>query len=103
MRGDEPLCRDADARVEIAASRLTNQELIMIKELCDCPDNQMHGWDITGTVLSVYEMAISRLLNKQIIILAGYFEKGYPGYKLTPLGRMVANYVLLHNSPARHA
>ena len=31
-----------------------------------------------------------RLLDKQLIVLAGKFEKGFPGYQTTQLGRVVA-------------
>lgn len=39
-------------------------------------------------------MALARLLDKQIIKLGGQFEKGFPGYHLTPLGRLVTKHVL---------
>jgi hypothetical protein len=80
----------ADARVKIAVASLSNQEIEIISELAELPKDQARGWEISGTVLSVYEAAIMRLLDKRLIILAGKFQKGFPGYQLTQLGRVVA-------------
>ena len=80
----------ADARIKLAVASLTNHEIKLLSELAELPEGQVRGWDVGGTVLSVYEAAIMRLLDKQLIILAGKFDKGYPGYSPTRLGRVVA-------------
>ncbi len=79
-----------DARIQMALSSLGNSELKLLLELSLVPENQARGWDIGGTVLSVYEAAIGRLLDKSIVRAVGRFDKGYPAYQLTALGRQVA-------------
>jgi hypothetical protein len=79
-----------DARVKLAVASLSNQEVELLSQLAELPEGQVRGWDVGGTVLSVYEAAIMRLLDKRLITLVGRFEKGFPGYQPTPLGRIVA-------------
>lgn len=79
-----------DARVQLAIESLSGQEIKMLSELIDLQPDQSRSWEIGGTVLSVYEAAIMRLLDKRLIKLTGKFEKGFPGYQLTYLGRVVA-------------
>jgi len=79
-----------DARVKLAVSSLSNQEIELLSQLAELSEDQVRGWDVGGTVLSVYEAAIMRLLDKRLITLVGKFEKGYPGYQPTQLGRIVA-------------
>jgi hypothetical protein len=80
----------SDARVKLAVASLSNQEVDLLSQLAELPEGQARGWNVGGTVLSVYEAAIMRLLDKRLITLAGRFEKGFTGYQLTPLGRIVA-------------
>jgi len=79
-----------DARVKQTLTGLSNQELRILKELNGLGPNEVRGWNITGSVLSVYEMALCRLLDKGIIRMEGEFDAGYPGYSLTELGRIAA-------------
>jgi hypothetical protein len=79
-----------DARVLMATASLTDQEVKLLSDLASHPLGTVRGWNPGGTVLSVYEHAISRLLDKGVIELAGRFPEGYPGYRLTPLGHYVA-------------
>lgn len=79
-----------DARVKLAVASLSNQEIELLSQLAELPEGQARGWDAGGTVLSVYEAAIMRLLDKRLITLVGKFEKGFPGYQPTQLGRIVA-------------
>jgi len=79
-----------DARVRTCLGQLSNQEVLILQGLLDLPINGVRGWDISGTVFSVYEAGLMHLLEKNLIQLMGLFEKGYPGYQLTPLGRIVA-------------
>jgi len=79
-----------DARVRLAVSSLSDQEIKLLSGFADLQPGQVSGWNIGGTVLSVYEAAIMRLLDRRLIILAGKFEEGFPGYEPTQLGRIVA-------------
>jgi hypothetical protein len=83
----------ADARVRLAVASLSNQELILLSELEATPEDQIRGWNVGGTVLSTYEAAVMRLLDKRLVTLAGQFPEGYAGYRLTQLGRVVAEHV----------
>lgn len=80
-----------DARVTLAVAALTNKELDILLEMADDPAGRARGWDVSGSVLSVYEHALSRLLDKGVITVTARFPAGFPGYSLTPLGRHVAN------------
>jgi hypothetical protein len=86
-------CYVADARVKLAIASLSNQELILLSELEATPEDQIRGWNVGGTVLSTFEAAIMRLLDKRLVTLVGQFPEGYPGYQLTQLGRVVARHV----------
>lgn len=79
-----------DARVAIAVASLTNNEINILLDMADDSAGIARGWPVTGTVLSTYEHALSRLLDKGVIRVAGRFPEGHPGYELTPLGRQVA-------------
>jgi hypothetical protein len=79
-----------DARVRLALAGLTNSEIALLAELVKEQADGARGWNPGGTVLSVYEHATSRLLDKGVIKVVGVFEGGVPGYALTPLGRQVA-------------
>jgi hypothetical protein len=80
-----------DARIRLALSHLSEWEIKLLMEFDESISSQTRGWDIGGTVLSVHENAITRLLDKQLIILVGRFSKGFPAYQLTPLGSVVAS------------
>ena len=83
----------SDARVKLAVASLSNQEVTLLSEFADLPEGQARGWEVGGTVLSTYEAALMRLLDKHLITLAGRFEKGFAGYQPTQLGRIVARLV----------
>jgi hypothetical protein len=78
-----------DARVKVAVASLTKREIEFLSEIADDP-RRAHGWEIGGNVLSRHEAAIMRLLDKRVLSLAGKSETGVPMYKLTDLGRSVA-------------
>jgi len=79
-----------DARVIAATRCLTDNEAKLLDQLVDDPPERLRGWSPGGTVLSVYEHALSRLLDKGVIEVVGRFEAGPPAYRLTVLGREVA-------------
>ena len=67
-----------DARVQLALEGLTNHEVVMLTVLFNHPAGQSRGWEIGGSVLSVYEMALARLTDKHLIRMTGRFPKGFP-------------------------
>ncbi len=84
-----------DARVRLAIAGLTGQEIALLKDWADLPPDRVRGW---SAILSVNDALrawpLTRLLEKQVICLVGEFEEqGYPGYVLTPLGKIVAKVV----------
>jgi len=79
-----------DAQVEIAIAGLTNKEVTMLVDLGNIPEEKSMSWEITGTVMSVAEMSLARLLDKQLINMTGLNPKSFPMYQLTALGRVVA-------------
>jgi len=79
-----------DARVKIAIASLSDQEL---KILVQMEPDEVRGWNHGGTVLSVYEAAIMRLLDKRLFEVVGKYREGHPAYRLTPLGRVVSSTV----------
>jgi hypothetical protein len=80
----------ADARVKLAVASLSNQEVGLLSQFAELPEGQVRGWNTRGTVFSIHEAAVMRLLDKRLIALAGKFNQGFTGYRLTPLGRIVA-------------
>jgi hypothetical protein len=81
-----------DARVELAISSLSNDEAAMLKSVADYATGTAFGRQPKGLDL-VGRTSIPRLLDKQLIRLIAEFEEGYPAYILTPLGRVVAQFV----------
>ena len=84
-----------DARVELAIAGLTGQEMARLKALADKPLGYVQGWSANHSIQdALITWPLTRLLEKQVIHLVGEFqEEGYPGYMLTPLGRIVAQAV----------
>lgn len=79
-----------DARVKMAVAGLTETEINVLLQMADDSTETVRGWTPGGTVLSTYEHALSRLLDKGVIEVLGRFVQGHPAYRLTPLGRTVA-------------
>lgn len=82
-----------DIRIQLAAKSLSNEEKSILKELCDLPEGSGWGREFGQAVDFSSMVGIPRLLDKGIIFLAGEFTKGHATYTLSPLGRIVANYV----------
>lgn len=78
-----------DARIKLAVTSLTKEEKA---ELIEFADGRVRGREQKGGS-SLFQIALSRLLDKQLIKLVGEFEDGLPAYKLTPLGLVVAQIV----------
>ena len=82
-----------DGRVQLAAARLSKQEVDHIRILANMAPRGVWGmrkekqWDPFGVDQS------KRLLDKQLLRLVGQFEDGYPAYRLTPLGYAVGRNV----------
>lgn len=84
-----------DARVTIAAAGLTNEEIATLRILANISEKEAIFWELKGALLSGREMALSRLLDKQLIKMGALSPetKGLPAYELSPLGRVVARLV----------
>lgn len=82
-----------DTRIELAIAGLSNDEAILLKQVGGRPKNFVFGRKNEGIVDFFAANSFPRLLDKQLIRLAGEFEDGYTGYKLTPLGMVVAQLV----------
>ena len=57
------------------------------------PEGNVFGRDPKGRVDFSGMVSVPRLLDKQLIRLAGEFSQGYTAYVLTPLGKVVADFV----------
>jgi hypothetical protein len=84
-----------DARVELALSGLSNTELRILTEMANLGENRVRSWNPGGTVLSTFEMALCRLLDKGVIRVEGQMrvektKDPLPAYALTPLGIVAA-------------
>jgi len=82
-----------DARVHLALASLTNEEASALKHIAGLPEGNVFGRDPKGGIDFTGMVSIPRLLDKQLIRLAGEFSQGHTAYVLTPLGKVVANYV----------
>ncbi|MDL2123207.1 MAG: hypothetical protein LWX51_09005 [Deltaproteobacteria bacterium] len=77
-----------DARVQIAISSLSAEEIILLKQMQEYSANMVWGREVKG-LANWYALAISRLLDKGVIKLAGEFKKNKPAFAFTPFGYIV--------------
>jgi hypothetical protein len=82
-----------DARTELAIAGLSNDEATMLKVIADQPPTSVWGRPNTASVDFFGMASIPRLLDKQLIRVAGQFEEGHPAYVATQLGGVVARLV----------
>jgi len=83
-----------DARVRLAIAGLSNEEAALLREVfADLPPESAWGRPSRTFGQLIANVAIPRLLDKQLIKLTGQFEEGYLAYDPTPLGRVVAQVV----------
>jgi len=87
-----------DARVRLALASLNDAEAKVLIETADLPLEQMWGQGMQGGFVvggdDIFRVAtFSRLLDKQLILLAGQLPTGKLAYKHSPLGRVVAQLV----------
>lgn len=82
-----------DARIQLALSSLSNEEASALKYISKLPAGNVFGRDQKGKVDFNGMIAIPRLLDKQLIRLAGEFSQGHMAYVLTTLGKVVADQV----------
>lgn len=79
-----------DIRVKTAIDSLTNQEVHLLKQFSELEPEAALGFS-DKTIGSLLKIAgISRLLDKQLIVVAGRFEEGFLGYRLTHFGKIVS-------------
>jgi len=77
-----------DARVQIAVSSLSAEEIILLKQMREYSANMVWGREVKG-LANWYALAISRLLDKGVIKLAGEFKENKPAFAFTPFGYIV--------------
>ncbi len=75
-----------DARVKLAVARLSSEETV---ELEFGAGRETWGRE-HRPYAGQHELAISRLLDKQLVKIVGKYEDGTPAYSLTPLGHVAA-------------
>lgn len=78
-----------DARVQRAFLSLSVQEFEVLQSFKKDPTSQAFAFQEGGHVNFRWMAAIPRLLDKQIIELAGALDGKDPAYRLTPLGKFV--------------
>lgn len=82
-----------DARVQVALSRLSNDEIWVIHYVGQSSRESGWGKKDGGKIIQ-WGDGIPRLLANGIITLEGMFEEGYPCYKYTELGLVISHHVL---------
>lgn len=85
-----------DARVKLAISQLTSEELRILKSTVNFSLNQVWGLPQSSTIDFIPLLAFPRLLEKGIIKLTGSFSEGHPAYVFTPLGKTIADFAVNH-------
>ncbi len=87
-----------DARVQLTIATLNQGEVQILKQVADIAPGatfyQQGGGGFNVGGIDVFQtMYISRLMDKQVIAVAGAQPDGRPAYRLTPLGHVVAKTV----------
>jgi len=77
-----------DARINMAISQLTAEEMAHLKQTFEYTRSTVWGRAVMG-IASWNSIATSRLLDKQIIRIAGEFSNGNTAYEFTDLGWIV--------------
>lgn len=77
-----------DARVDIAISKLSSEEVASLKQTFEYSRNTVWGSELKG-LATWQSIAMPRLLDKQIIQISGEFENGNIAYQFTELGWIV--------------
>lgn len=80
--------RFRDARVQIALSQLSADEMVVLKGTFEYTRDTVWGREVKGIATS-YALGASRLLDKQVIRVAGEFDNGNTAYQFTDLGWIV--------------
>jgi hypothetical protein len=81
-----------DARVQLAIKGISYNELEFLELIAGVGTGQAWGANPEGSVMSTYEHAICRLIDKGLIVQIARFPEGHPAYTVTELGRIVANH-----------
>jgi hypothetical protein len=82
-----------DARVAVATAQLTTEEMNEIAYAAGLPSGTRWGRQ-HRPYPGPHELAISRLLDKQVVRMVGKFPDGSPAYELTQFGEIVAKYAI---------
>jgi hypothetical protein len=80
-----------DARVQMAIASLSGEEVSLLQKM-DYAPSTVWGQKVLG-LANWYSQATSRLLDKQLIRVAGQFGQDQPAFTFTPLGYVVQQLV----------
>jgi hypothetical protein len=83
-----------DARVKIAISSLSAEEILLLKQTREYIASTVWGKEVKG-IATWYALATSRLLDKGVIKLAGEFPEDKPAFSFTSFGYIVKQTVNL--------
>lgn len=74
-----------NAKLKMTVDSLSGEEIILLKQNKDYKESHVWGKPVDG-ISSWYSTATTRLLDKNIIKLAGQFPEDKPAFQFTPLG-----------------
>jgi len=77
-----------DARIKMAISSLSGEEVLLLKQMRDYEQNTVWGREVKG-LANWYALATARLLDKGLINVVGEFPGGKAAFSFTPLGLIV--------------
>lgn len=81
-----------DARVKIAISKLSSEEVLFLKRTYNYSKNTVWGSELKN-IATWQSIAVPRLLDKLIIRISGEFENGNIAYQFTELGWIIQQYL----------
>ncbi|MDD5223146.1 MAG: hypothetical protein PHE84_04075 [bacterium] len=77
-----------DARVSLAIASLSAEEVLLFHQMKEYTADMVWAREVKG-IANWYSDAIHRMLDKELICLAGEFSQEKPAFKFTPLGWVV--------------
>lgn len=77
-----------DARVQLAISSLSGEEVVLLKQMKEYDQNSVWGREVKG-IANWYALATARLLDKEVIRVMGEFSGDKTAFAFTPLGFIV--------------
>ena len=81
-----------DARVQVAIASLSAEEVLLLHQMREYTAATVWAREVKG-IANWYGDAVQRLLDKQLVRLAGEFDESKPAFQFTPLGAIVHGHV----------